>query len=299
MAYTITDKWGIAFYERQGLTGVYTSNETPLSGFPLSNLANRRLHSVCRLPVGTAVEFTMDMSTGPGPGTGEFDIIALIGVNFSINATWRVQVSSTGTFSGGALKFDTNPGGAGTWPFIFDQSLLAANNFQQYAPPFGRNAIFAFTGYATGTLPAGAYFRFTVNDPYNVDGYLQAAIGEAGSLWSPSLRNFETDWTRGADPVASAGSGSDGFPLHKVLRWHEFTQKRFTDQEDSDLRNHFMSYGPHGRVLLLPRPLAPETWPNDAIWCVMKDQPEFSAAEGLSWAGRYQAKRFKFMEVDE
>lgn len=299
MAYTITEKWGLAFYERQGLSGVYTSNATPISGFPLTNLANRRLQSVCRVPSGSAVEFTMDMSTGPGPGNGEFDIIALLGVNFSVNATWRVQVSNNGTFSGANLKYDTNPGGVGTWPFVFDQSLLASNNFQNYSPPFGRNAIFAFTGYATGTLPAGSYFRFTVNDASNVDGYLQAAIGEAGSLWSPSIRNFEADWERGADVVAQAGSGDDGFPLHKILRWHKFTQKRLTAQEGSDLRNHFMSYGPHGRVLVLPQPLSPEAWPSDAIWGVLREQPTFSAPEGLSWASKHQADRFKFIEVDE
>lgn len=289
----ITSAWGIGLFERNHLAATFTSNKSVLAG-ALANLANRRLDSFVRLNGVSAVQLTMQLA-----GSRSITCLSTMGGNFTSSAQCRVQIASSNTFSGGALQYDTNPGGAGTYPSLYDVTLGGGYLFATYTPPFGKTSPILLTDVDNGSIPipTGPWVRFTFEDSSNPDGYLQLSIADVGYFWQPAS-NFAEDWERGADPVGQASTGDSGFPLHKVLRWHKFSQDWFDPDESVAIRNHFLANGPNGRVLFIPQPLKKPYWLLDAIWGTMPDQPKFQAHPKMSWSPAYQTK-LMFREVDE
>lgn len=287
----MTSAWGLGMYERNGLDATFTSNVTPVAGFPLTRLNNRRLQSRVRFDSGlSSLQITMHL----GANAGQQLNVGMLHGNFSVTARCRFQIALTGSFVGADVLYDSNPGGAGSWPLMQDISL-DVGNFAIYAPPFGKTIPFLNTGNSV----AGDYVRWTIDDASNPDGYVEVGIADAGLLFQPSLRTFDESWVTSADPVGQGAPGDDQFPMHKVLRWHEFEQSWLTATERARLHSHLLSYGPRGRMLFLPRPFSPETWRLDAIWSVCASQPKFSAVPKQSWLDRFKFEKLKFLEVDE
>lgn len=292
----VSSSLAIGGYERNCASATFTSNTAVAPGFALANLKNRQLvSSVCRFATGSlsGVEITCTL-----PANVPLTHLSLIGVNFTVDfARWRVQVASDAGFT--SIQYDTNPGGAGTKPLIFNTTTpVISQGFPRYVPPWGRTAPFILPGFTLASQLSERYIRWTIDDSSNPDGYLQAAIAEVGELFQPLYNNFGEEWERGYTPIGVASTGDANFPLHKVIRWHDFELGFLSDAEQTRLRNLFLSYGPNGRLLCIPRPLAPEDWLLDAIWGVLDKPLSIKAHPKLSWLPRFQTK-MRVVEVDE
>lgn len=289
-----TEAIGLGLHEKWGLSAVFTSNVAMASGFSLAALNDRRLTHPARWVSGTVTNVQI---TGAGVlALNGANCIALLGTNLSRTARWRVQGAQDAGFT--TIHYDTNPGGVGTDVAIFDDTTVSPSYFGSgtdvFYGPIGKTAILVTPNKAS---VLANYWRVTINDSANTDGYIQVAAMDVSSLWQPT-ENFEADWERGSDNVGQPPGPSE-FPLLKVLRWHKFTFARLSRTELVELMNFLRVFGPNGRLLCIPEPLRPSMFIYDAIWSVVEAQPSFTPAQGLSWKPRHRSATIKFMEVDE
>lgn len=274
----ITNTLLISMYDGIGENITPTANFAPMSGdFSLSNLGNSQLHSVTRTSDLTADrQITLDLGSPV-----EFNVFMIAGANASLDATGRFRVADDDAFSSGVVE-----SGSILSP-IFDTSLVSIANMPAYVPPWGRNII-----YIHPTSITKRYIRWHQSDPSNSDGFMQWAILRVGLALQ-----FETgfgQWKAIPKPEGPIGS-------QRILRGHELTLHSLTKGEAYTLQDLYMTSLATRRMLVIPEPLAPNTWLRDAIWCVLSPEDSYirEPVAGTSYSGKRYKVVLTFREVSQ
>lgn len=250
----------------------YTANFVPptTGDFSLSNLGNSQLGSRTRTPdLTTDRQISWDLGATPP----EFNVVALMGGNPTINALRRVMFADNSGFAVNVVQ------SGGTLTSAFDASLGHSRSI--YTPPWGRPLI-----YIHPTSITKRYIRWHQSDISNPDGFQSWGIFRVGlSLQYP----FET-WKTQPRSVGMSGA-------EKVLRGHEFSLN-ITRPEAYDLESVMLNCGTTRRLLVIPEGTADETWPLDAIWCTFESMTGREAIAQTAYNRKRYRATITFREVD-
>jgi hypothetical protein len=251
--------------------GATITASSAAAGFPGSRLSNALLSSSWRSANAALTGVTVDVDLG---SARDFDVAALVGVNFQDGHTRRWRNGESSTFasheheSGGAAAagFDT------TYPALLDD-----------APSSGRNLI-----YCPGTTQNSRYGRFDLNDSGNPDNYLKSSVYWVGPVWQSTI---------GMDPASEpleVWSGSPG--VERCLRGWAITWNWLTEAESRALLSVLRSKLRTGRYLVVPRPTTAATFLNEALYCTVLESPrrQIQPTVPLSWS-----VTVSFVEVED
>lgn len=278
MPYTINNTLLIALYDGIGEDVLPTANFTPPAGdFALSNLQNSQLFSRTRTPDLTADrQITLDLGSAQ-----EFNVLMLTGTNATADALGRFRAADDSGFTTNVVQ-----SGSSLVP-IFDLSLSHMPNIPRYVPPWGRTII-----YLHPTSITKRYVRWHQSDTTNPDGFQEWAILRVG-LALQFEGGFQ-NWRAIPRAIGPAGAQSN-------VRGHELTLHSLTKGEAYSLQDLVLTSLSTRRMLVIPEPLAPNTWLRDAIWCVLS--PEESYVREPLAETSYSSKRYKvvltFREVGQ
>lgn len=220
-----------------------TATFTPPSGYSLENLKSPELRLRTRTPDLTPSQRLMwNLIVAR-----TFNAFALIGSNAFTFCTRRFVAASNAPLTANVVESGPSETAA------FDPSLTTLS---PHVPLWGRTLIYI--------LPASVSRQFVAwyqSDPTNPDGYMQWSTARLGLGWQPQC-GFQ-QWK--STPIVSGPPG-----LRRVLREHEFTLGYLTRQEAYEIQSIAMSGFGTKRLLVIPEPLRPATWPVDAIWCTLE-----------------------------
>lgn len=264
----IANRSGILMYDRLAQAATITSNVTPVTGFPLSNLQNLRMFSTFRSATLSGVTITFDLLANKS--LNGFGMLA----NLTDAATWRVESSQVSNFA--VLQQDS-----GTIAAFTSLPGLGLS----YRPPWGR---VVFVGFSTATA---RYVRFTFTDAANPDGQLQFAIPAIGLVWAPAIaQDFNSK------PLADVVQGDPG--TEKTLRGHRFTWKQLTFAERAQVAEICRTHKTTGRVMVVPHPNERDKQVDEVFVGRIETQMDFDlflkTATAEWWAGGISLR-----EVDE
>lgn len=161
------------------------------TALPLSNLQNRDLSKVARTNNALASSTTFDGDLG---ASYKIKSVTVSAHNFSATASWRVQLANSAAFASG---YDS--GSLSAYPTFYPatQTLWGedvggtALSTTEIAGGHTLDAI-----HVLATTVTYRYYRLTVTDTGNSDGYIQAGRAFAGFGYQPS-NNFRYDATFG------------------------------------------------------------------------------------------------------
>lgn len=163
----------IDFDEAPTLTG-----STEASGLPVENLQVQALGTKWRTTSDSAQTLVIDF------GAAQYcDCVVAAGHNLTAAGTIKVEYSATGTFSGeqtealAATTAITNPFSATDWDDRgwANGSALTNVDVSEFLPP----VYFGFTG------ASARYWRITIDDAANPDGYVEFGRLAVAAAWSP------------------------------------------------------------------------------------------------------------------
>lgn len=240
---TLIDAPAIGYVNRAAGKAITATNAT--TGYPESNLATPLLSQPWRSTTLTSVNVDVDLGSSL-----DIDVMALVGFNGEDDATKSPVTSEASNYT----SPEHNPGSSNAFD-VTDPVLLSDT------PTYGRDLI-----HFPGSTLNSRYVRFTLNDSGNPDAYLKASVYWAGPVWQQP----------GGMAVSSEPLemfvGSPG--VERAVRGWRITLEFLTDAESrallSALRNKLRS----GRYLLVPRPLSPATFLNEAIYCTLGEAPQ-------------------------
>lgn len=129
------------------------------ASYPLTNLQNRYLTQKARSNNALAASTVINVDLGQVQRIG---VIALVSHNLSATATVRIQASSSGTMT----------------PLLYDSNAVTVYSHTDYATSF--------------TVTEARYWRITISDTANVNGYVE--IGRLFLGWKFAPTN-NIDWS--------------------------------------------------------------------------------------------------------
>lgn len=263
----------IAFHDSIGAGLTPTANFTPPSGYPLSYLSNSNLYSRTRTPDLTADrQLTWDLGSSV-----EFNCFLLAGGDPTISTTYRFRAADNSGFTTNVVQSS-----ASLSP-LYDISL-SSGRVASYIPPYGRLRLYIHSESITKR-----YLRWHESDASNPLGYLSWGYMRVGLGWQPQA-GFQ-DWR-----AVSTINGPRG--SQKIAREFEFTLGSLTKQEAYDLENMANVLLSTGRVMILPEPLAANTWLNDALLCTFEGAHVKQPVQGTSYSDKKYKTVLLFREVD-
>lgn len=267
---TLLKNIAILGFRRYAALGTITAS-SEAAGYQAPNLANDALwNTTWRSAAGVVSAVDLVFNLGVARSVQGFALLATNLTSAAQRATW---IGNDPTF---AVNLDTSAMAA-----AFDSSIPP---LLDDTPPWGRHVI-----YFAANPQTAQYARLRLTDAANPDGYLRGAIGILEDLWQPIHRNMAYNWSRPDSMV-----GQDGAQL--LLRQLNIPFPALTPQEERQVRSLGRVLKGQGRVLIVPSPLAPATWPAEAIWCKFSDLGE---GVGIDKGGKFRQLTLKFVEVSE
>lgn len=265
-----TNALAIAFHDAVMSAVTPTANFTPVTGdYGLANLCDTRLFHRCRTDDLSDVQLTWDLGAAV-----EFNVFALMGANATLAATRRFRAASDSGFTTDVVQSGT------TLEDAFDTSL---GSIAVPTPPWGRNLI-----YVHPSTVSRRYIRWHQSDGAHPDSYQEWAIARIGTAVQLDFHSWVSS------PLVTGQKGTQ-----IVQRRHEMALENLTKEEAYDLQSLAIHTLGLRRLLVIPEPLAPETWLADAIWCVLVDS---YVRETVPTTG-YDSKKYRtalvFEEVSE
>lgn len=237
-----------------------TANFTPQTGYPLSRVAGSVLMERCRGPVSslTDLQLTFDL------GSAKQMNVAMLTGNFTVDALRRFRIADDSGFTANVVQTGASIDAA------FNTSL---GSLKRYSPPWGRLMLVVLSqDYSR------RYARWHVSDSTNPDTYLAFGPARFGMAFQPGIGLEESSWRIPDKLIGPPGA-------EKVLRGHKVRYHRLTLAESTKLHEFARSVLSVGRMLFVPRPLSPETWLADAIWCTLEGVVERNVIPrtGAAW----------------
>lgn len=241
MPVTTTAACMIALFDDIGSTVSPTANFTPVSGYPLANLRTPVLSERTRTPdLTTDRQLTWDWGSSI-----EHNVLALMGSNATLTGTTRrVRDADDSGFTSNVVQSGTGLDAA------FNTSLQSSTAI--VSPPWGKTLLYVYA-----TSVSKRYTRWHQSDAANPDGYQSWGIARIGL----GLQ-FEFDSSTTDDSLIVGSPGAERVLRVKEVNFHSLTRVQASMLEDI-ARSRLST----GRMLLIPEPLAPETWARDVIWC--------------------------------
>lgn len=250
-----TNQLMIAFFDGIGEGITPTLDFTPQSGYPAANAGGSELFKRVRSPAADlSVVATWDLSSARN-----INVMAVMGTNLTSAATRRAQLATNLAISTGVVESGASLTAA------FDTSL--GSTYMVYAPPWGRSLIYVFD-----TIYSKRYARWSIADAANPDNYIEFGPARFGTGMQLSFHS----WRKAPQWVGPTGS-------QKVVRGHEFTFANLTRDEAYNLESIANTILGTRRVLIVPEPLADETWNQDALWCVVTGVFTTERIPGMSY----------------
>lgn len=270
MPVTTTPACMIVCFDDIGSSVSPTANFTPQSGYPLANLRTPVLSERTRTPDLTADrQLTWDWGSSV-----EHNVFMLAGSNATLATTRRVRDADDSGFTSGVVQ-----SGAGL-DAAFDTSLQSSTN--PVSPPWGKTLLYVY-----GTSVSKRYTRWHQTDSANADGHMSWGIARIGL----GLQ-FEFDSNTTDDSLIVGSPGAEKRLRVKEVNFHALTREQATMLEDI-AANRLST----GRMLLIPEPLAPETWIRDVIWCRHEGTVRKVRIAGAMYGGRSYTVVMRFVEV--
>jgi len=232
-------------YRNLATIGSLTASSSA-TGWPSSNLKLADLMRGWRSTVATASTIDCDLGAVIGP-PHQIDLVALLGVNLTDAADWRVYIDDSAGF--GSPEYDSLSLDAFdlTYPSLLPDSHAA-----------GRHLI-----HLTPTTINEQYVRLVLTDPDIPQGHHQGGVLWIGPVWRPA-QTFGYDWRPGDLSVGTNG-------MEVLVAAHRLTIPSLTAAEIHQLRSIYRALGRTGRMLIVPRPASPEAWQHEVLYCTFVD----------------------------
>lgn len=231
----------IALFDDIGSAVSPTANFTPATGYPLVNLRSPVLSERTRTPDLTADrQLTWDWGSSV-----EHNVFMLTASNATLSVAYRRRDADDSGFTSGVVE-----SGGAILQTLFDTSLQSSTAI--ISPPWGKTLLSVYP-----VSVSKRYTRWHQSDTTNPDGYMSWGIARIGL----GLQ-FEFDSSTTDDSVIVGTPGAERILRVKEVNFHSLTRAQASMLEDI-ARSRLST----GRMLLIPEPLAPETWIRDVIWC--------------------------------
>lgn len=239
---------------------------TAASGYPASSLSSALLSSSWRSTTGslTAQTLIADLASSKA-----IDLIALIGFNGEDDATVNAKTSEASNLSspeyqsGSVAAWD-----ASTWSYLLDDT-----------GPYGRNLV-----HFPGTTYTSRYAGMILSDGGNPANFLSGRVFWAGPIFQPS-ESFSIEhekWLIRREVIGSRG-------MQRSVRALDFELTMQSEAEARKLESLIAVKLGTGRLIVVPRPLSPESFLSEALYCRLdleKSPPAryiIPASGGLRW----------------
>jgi hypothetical protein len=223
-----------------------------MGSLPLSNIKDRRLSRLARSTNALAASTMFDLDLGAPRSVG---VIALVAHNLSVTATVRVLGDDASDFA--TPVYDS--GAVAVWPAgVIPQSLLEWEDDNFWLGTVSQEAL---AGFKTPfiVLPASAqtlrYWRVSITDTSNPDGYVQIGRVYIGSAWQPDFdRSYGA--SLGYDDVSQVEeslSGEEFYDVRRKRRIHRFELGWLSQTEALDrVLDMQRLQGTTGEILIVP-----------------------------------------------
>lgn len=220
-----------------------------VSTLPQSNIKDRRLSKLART-TSAGVSFTIDLGSAKTVG-----ILAIAAHNFSSSATIRLEGDDASGFS--SLNYDS--GTISAYPTgAIPQELLEWEDDNFWLGTISSQAIAGYRAPFILVIPAKPvlrYWRITISDASNSDGYTQMGRVFIGDAWTAEYNYSFGASLKFSDPtvVMESLGGEEYFDVRKNPREHEFNLQFLTETEAYARVIDMQRYaGVSGEVLVVP-----------------------------------------------
>lgn len=220
-----------------------------VSTLPQSNIKDRRLSKLART-TSAGVSFTIDLGSAKTVG-----ILAIAAHNFSSAATIRLEGDDASGFS--SLNYDS--GTISAYPTgAIPQELLEWEDDNFWLGTISSQAIAGYRAPFILVIPAKPvlrYWRITISDASNSDGYTQMGRVFIGDAWTAEYNYSFGASLKFSDPtvVMESLGGEEYFDVRKNPREHEFNLQFLTETEAYARVIDMQRYaGVSGEVLVVP-----------------------------------------------
>ncbi|MGO4380378.1 hypothetical protein [Pseudoduganella sp. RAF53_2] len=211
------------------LTSATVNSGSWINSLPLANILGRTLGRVAR-SVGLstdATRFIVDLGSAQ-----DVRLVALINHNLSIYAKVRIEGSNDASFS--STLYDS--GWTDAWPDMYPYGSLEWEDDRWWSRKYTLAEIKGYVAAARHILPSSRlarYWRITMSDPTNTDGYVQLGRVFIGPVWQPTYNyargsslTFETK-----TDVQEALGGAEYFQERKPYRVTKFSLEHLTEDQ--------------------------------------------------------------------
>lgn len=256
----------LAMFDGIGESVTPTANFTPATGYPLSHLTNSQLFSRCRTPDLTA-DRTLTWDLGSAV---ELNTFMLAGTNATQAVTSRFRAASNSSFTTDVVQ------SGGSLASTFNTSLGLSRAV--YVPPWGRTLL-----YIHPTSFSRQYVRWHQTDSTNPDGYMEWGVARLGL----GLQFEFQEWRK---PPTQTNQ--------RVKRGHEITLHNLTRDQVYTLESVLLTILNIRRILIVPEPLATETYLHDALWGVVEELYTRETVTDTPYDDKRYRMTLTFREVD-
>lgn len=268
MPVTTSNQCLIACFDGLG-SGITPTGPTAVSRFPISNLGNSQLFSRGRTAALTEQTLTWDMGTAR-----EMNVFMLAGTNATLDVQRRFRAADNSGFTTNVVQ-----SGVALADGV-DTSL--GQSYATHVAPWGRTLVYVLSESITKR-----YYRWHQSDITNPDGYQEWAIARLGLGIQLPVETWRSQ------PKVSGVIGSQ-----KLQRGHELTFNLLTRDQAYSLESIANTAVESRRMLVIPEPLRPETFINDALWCTLDGMHSREAIAGTSNSDKRWRVTMTFREAE-
>lgn len=242
-----------------------SSSGTWQATLPLANLQSRVLATVARSNMSLLADPDIVIDLGQARRIG---VVALVAHNLSVVATLRVEGATDAGFTAGVY----DSGFFNVWPSgVVDADLLEWEDDNFWLGTVSAEARAGYQAPCIHLLPAAEiarYWRITLHDPGNADGYLQAGRVFLSDVWQPAA-NYSYGAQLGYEDrsgVAESLGGTEFFDARAKFRVHRLTLDWLSESEGYNrLIEMQRQLGQTGELLVIPDPSDAANMPRRAM----------------------------------
>lgn len=226
------------------------------AGLPLANLQTRLLSRVARSNNLATASTTIVIDFGQPQ---RLRILALIAHNISLQGKVRFEASTVADFSSHAYDLTTDVWG-GLLTATWDLNALEWENNNFWLGTYSSEDIEGFTSISTHIMDASVaarYWRITIMDPLNTDGFVQLGRLFLGPAIQPRL-NYSWGASLGYETlteIKTAIGGAEFFDVREPTRVFRFSLEFMQDEEAfGKMLELTRRAGVHGEIFVVPDP---------------------------------------------
>lgn len=247
---TVSEPAGNVFIAHGNLIDVSVlSGGSWVSTLPLTNLKNRTLARVARTTgiETSATQFKIDVGADR-----TWRVLSLVNHNLGLDARYRVRAGGDPAFG----SYDYDSGWLDAWPAVYDEEELEWDDLNWWEGTYSEAERQGYIWTLIHKLPAALLARYIwveIEDPYNVDSFVQIGRVFIANGWTPShnmLTGATLGWEDDSD-VQQAYGGAEFFSEQPRYRVARFTIPNIGDDEAyGKAFEIFRQAGRTGEVLL-------------------------------------------------